>query len=56
MVAGVGGCYCYWFDLILFSLWVSGFDGHEFVAGVSGVSRKQQFENVLRGGGGSRWL
>ena len=70
----LGMAFCYWFDLILgwiFFLWVHGggvggclglvwfwFCGlPEFVAG---VSRKQQFGYVLRGGGGggggSRWV
>ena len=42
--------------LILLIYGFLGFNGHEFVAGVSGVSRKQQFGYVLRGGGSSRWL
>ena len=55
MVARVGGCYCYWFNLILilfcFLYGFLGFDGHEFVAR---VSRKQQFGFVLSGGASGR--
>ena len=42
--------------LILLIYGFLGFDGHEFVVGGSGVSRKQQFGYVLRGGGSRGYL